>query len=461
MKILSQIKDNEIVKKYTLDRDSYSIGRSHENDLVFDHPKVSRNHARLYRDKGQYIIEDLNSTNYVFVNGVRVRQKKLELNDKVQISSEILLIFGEEEGKDVKLRTLMDMQSHFIHKDDLMRLRKVGQSILSLNNLDLILLNILKEGLGMIGAERGLIVLVDAQDQILWKYATTLHIDRELAEQGRADVSHSILREALNTHSTVVRLNSDGPLEPSESMMSQKIYSAMCAPLMLRERVIGLFYADAQQLMNNFTEVDQFLFDYLADQAAIAIVNAKRYADIQSENKRLRAQLDAIRITPAASTDAIERSIPTPNPISHTFSAGGIVLNPRGEVLIVSQKGTSWSLPKGRIEPGEEAAVAAQREIYEESGVGFLRLIQPLPAYQRTALNADGGENLREVKTIYIYLFSTDQEVLAPQDPDNPEARWVSLDAAADLLTHPKDKKYFERVLPTLHEQCRLLPPTE
>jgi 8-oxo-dGTP pyrophosphatase MutT (NUDIX family) len=50
-----------------------------------------------------------------------------------------------------------------------------------------------------------------------------------------------------------------------------------------------------------------------------------------------------------------------------TKSAGGVVLNTTGEVLVVSQHGTSWSLPKGHIEDDEDAMTAARRETEEES----------------------------------------------------------------------------------------------
>src|SRR3989344_5541862 len=49
-----------------------------------------------------------------------------------------------------------------------------------------------------------------------------------------------------------------------------------------------------------------------------------------------------------------------------TKSAGGVVVNEKGEVLIVNQNGDSWSLPKGHIDPGETAIEAARREIGDE-----------------------------------------------------------------------------------------------
>lgn len=128
-----------------------------------------------------------------------------------------------------------------------------------------------------------------------------------------------------------------------------------------------------------------------------------------------------------------------------TESAGGVVVNRRGEVLVVSQHGTSWSLPKGRIEDGEDKLDAARREIYEESGVTQLELVKELGSYRRYKLSTAGGEDHAELKTIHLFLFRTDENELRPIDPENPVALWVSREAVADLLTHPADRDYFLR----------------
>ena len=130
-----------------------------------------------------------------------------------------------------------------------------------------------------------------------------------------------------------------------------------------------------------------------------------------------------------------------------TKSAGGIVINEKGEIcLLVSQHGTSWSLPKGHIEEGEDAMMAARREIYEEAGIKELEFIKELGSFQRYKINKQGKEDRSEFKTIYIFLFRTKENFLKPIDSENPEARWAPKEKITELLTHPADKEFFLKV---------------
>ena len=124
-----------------------------------------------------------------------------------------------------------------------------------------------------------------------------------------------------------------------------------------------------------------------------------------------------------------------------TESAGGVVLNKDGNVLIVDQIG-SWSLPKGHIEQGEDALEAAKREIYEESGVEILELIKELGSYERPSMR-----DPNELKTIFMFLFNTTQMDLKPIDKNNPEAKWLKPSEILEKLTHQKDKEFFLSVM--------------
>ena len=131
----------------------------------------------------------------------------------------------------------------------------------------------------------------------------------------------------------------------------------------------------------------------------------------------------------------------------HTESAGGVVLNEEGEVLVVSQWGDSWSLPKGHLDEWETARQAAEREICEESGVCTLEFVRELGSYDRYRTGKDGvGDDTGEMKHMTIFLFRGRAEEAAPQGREHPEVRWVARGDVANLLTNPKDKEFFNSI---------------
>ncbi|MBI2463408.1 NUDIX domain-containing protein [Candidatus Peregrinibacteria bacterium] len=129
-----------------------------------------------------------------------------------------------------------------------------------------------------------------------------------------------------------------------------------------------------------------------------------------------------------------------------TFSAGGVVLNKKGQILIVNQNGNSWSFPKGHIDQGENDLTAAMREIHEESGIKNLSFVKNLGTYSRYKIALQGGNDTSEIKNIHMFLFTTEEEKLSPLDPCNPEARWVEKTQVIDFLTHKKDQEFFLKI---------------
>lgn len=75
----------QVLQTYVFDKDITSIGRSRDNDVVIENLSVSRNHARIRRQNGKYILTDLNSANGTYVNGVRVSKTEIFDNDVISI----------------------------------------------------------------------------------------------------------------------------------------------------------------------------------------------------------------------------------------------------------------------------------------------------------------------------------------------------------------------------------------
>ncbi|MDD2437303.1 MAG: FHA domain-containing protein [Massilibacteroides sp.] len=70
------------------------IGKATDNDFIINNLSVSRYHANLFFDnEGGWILEDLNSTNGTFINGVQVLKKKITTSDPIRFgNSEIFFL---------------------------------------------------------------------------------------------------------------------------------------------------------------------------------------------------------------------------------------------------------------------------------------------------------------------------------------------------------------------------------
>lgn len=78
-----------------LDEDDVIVGRSPECDIQLSLDNVSRRHARIIYFNEEYHIEDLESTNGVYVNGIRVARCILRNQDQIEMGN-VKILFNEE-----------------------------------------------------------------------------------------------------------------------------------------------------------------------------------------------------------------------------------------------------------------------------------------------------------------------------------------------------------------------------
>lgn len=74
-----------------------TIGRNSSNHMVLPSQSVSAYHARIYFEDGRYMLEDLNSTNGTFINGVPADKKSLLPGDEIRISQTVLAVTDDDE----------------------------------------------------------------------------------------------------------------------------------------------------------------------------------------------------------------------------------------------------------------------------------------------------------------------------------------------------------------------------
>ena len=117
-------------------------------------------------------------------------------------------------------------------------------------------------------------------------------------------------------------------------------------------------------------------------------------------------------------------------------AAGAVVFRPGREVLLVHRpRYDDWSFPKGKLDPGELAAVAAVREVAEETGV-HVRLGTPL-ADQRYPV---AGDRAKTVHYWVGWLVGDDDVSGYLVNDEIDEVVWLPYDAAMTRLTYDRDR---------------------
>ena len=71
------------------------------------------------------------------------------------------------------------------------------------------------------------------------------------------------------------------------SVAAYQLRSILCAPLKLKNKLIGVLYVDNRAHAGIFQESDLSLITAFADQAAVAIDNARLFEDLQRSNREL------------------------------------------------------------------------------------------------------------------------------------------------------------------------------
>ena len=127
-----------------------------------------------------------------------------------------------------------------------------------------------------------------------------------------------------------------------------------------------------------------------------------------------------------------ERFLPT-----HIVSAGAIVLNDRGEVLLVKDvRKDAWTFPGGIIEEGEGVLDGVKREVLEETGITVE--VGELFCVTSNTCKYPGYNGVKVVPTKVMLDFVCRATGGTPRpSEENTQTAWFPLDEARTLITAP------------------------
>lgn len=172
----------------------------------------------------------------------------------------------------------MNEQTNNVEQARLAALYEVSSQLGASLDLSEVLNQVMDAIILLTGAERGFLMLFDEVTGQLHTEAAR-NVDRETIEGESMQISRTVLQRAATTGDPILTSNAqeDERFSDQQSVIGYQLRSIMCAPLRARARIIGAVYVDNRLYSGVFKEADLELLGTFANQAAIAIDNARLF----------------------------------------------------------------------------------------------------------------------------------------------------------------------------------------
>jgi serine phosphatase RsbU (regulator of sigma subunit)/pSer/pThr/pTyr-binding forkhead associated (FHA) protein len=278
------------------------IGRGGTADLALTDSSVSRRHAMVEREDGQWIVRDLASANGTFVNDRRVAQKTtLASGDVLRLGSVVIAYTDGVRARQatgettaVRCRDDQALDSRVVLRVGAAEAAKASPLVDSKGGVSpwtavverfaritsmmfderALLAFAVEELLHMLpGAERGFVMLWDAElDRFVLSAARKRSgaLDEVVASQ-------TLLREVLARKEAVLVVNpqSDRRYASADSILNLRMQTAVCAPILFQNEMFGVLQVDSTSSGTSFERHDLAVALALASQMAMALAYAR------------------------------------------------------------------------------------------------------------------------------------------------------------------------------------------
>eukprot|EP00041_Stephanoeca_diplocostata_P015190 m.288258 g.288258 ORF g.288258 m.288258 type:complete len:379 (+) comp19959_c0_seq2:107-1243(+) len=123
---------------------------------------------------------------------------------------------------------------------------------------------------------------------------------------------------------------------------------------------------------------------------------------------------------------------PLPGYTSHSLGVGAVVINDRNEVLVVQEKTgpasgiNFWKYPTGMVDAGEDAAIAAVREVREETGIDAE--VVELVAFREFHAGKQSGWMSGKTNVFLVFLLRAKSTDICIQEAEIADCKWIPRD---------------------------------
>lgn len=130
-----------------------------------------------------------------------------------------------------------------------------------------------------------------------------------------------------------------------------------------------------------------------------------------------------------------------------------------GDILfcVVHHASGHWGFPKGHPNEGESEIETALRELYEETGIIYCKIISAEVFLEKYSFKKDDGDYIKTVKYFLGMASSKEMETPLEFKQEIPEFRWLPYGVAKNLLTFPESKGLIDEAFEFLNREAQVI----
>ena len=196
------------------------------------------------------------------------------------IPADVLLGLEQFSGKMDELKENVRKSEH--ERSNLQALAEIGQVVNSSLDLTTVLSEVIDTIIRLTGAERAFLMLHNEAGEHEFKVARNW--EQESLDSGDYEVSRTLIDRVLEEGEAVLTTNAleDPRFGAQESVVAYNLRSVLAVPLKVKGNLTGVIYADNKIRAGLFTESDRTLLSGFANQAAVALENARLFGAVQA-----------------------------------------------------------------------------------------------------------------------------------------------------------------------------------
>lgn len=243
------------------------VGSDAGSGLRLLHEEVAPCHLLILREGEKFTFADTSAGMATLVNGEPVHKGELHHGD--------VITFGP--GCPFRLTFLVDsLRSGDRREKKLRALLSASRAMNSSLVLKEVLERVMDAALAVTGAEKGLLIMVENDGSL--RPCVARKLDCTSPSGKTLPASISLIRKAICAKRSVHHVPGD-PEDLAEagtaSIVRLKVNTVICTPILSRGEAIGVIYVDHRGLMAGAAGEDMEILEALADQASVAIENAR------------------------------------------------------------------------------------------------------------------------------------------------------------------------------------------